>query len=277
MKRHWRLLVPVAAARARVVLDRLARPGLAGRPRRLHRRHVGVGRRRDRAQPALGGRAGALRGTPTIKQSIPPPHPRFSLVFSAFSVGLFANAVLPGRVGELARVAVLRRRCRRHRRERRRRSIGSVFAHRMFDLFPAVTLVIWVLLTAKIPQLGDDVDRDRARPSGCCCSSPAVVLAPPAAARARRARPRSACSWSAPAQGLAIMRSPLPAATAADVPVRRLDLPALRGLGGDGGVPHPPAARGGRARARADQRRDDLPALARATSASCRSPSRCRS
>ena len=45
-----------------------------------------------------------------IKQSIEPPHPRFPLVFSAFSVGLFANAVLPGRVGELARVAVLRRR-----------------------------------------------------------------------------------------------------------------------------------------------------------------------
>ena len=41
-----------------------------------------------------------------IKQSIARPHPRFPLVFSAFSVGLFANAVLPGRVGELARVAV---------------------------------------------------------------------------------------------------------------------------------------------------------------------------
>jgi uncharacterized membrane protein YbhN (UPF0104 family) len=45
-----------------------------------------------------------------IKQSIEPPRPAFRLVFSAFSVGLFANAVLPGRVGELARVAVLRRR-----------------------------------------------------------------------------------------------------------------------------------------------------------------------
>jgi uncharacterized membrane protein YbhN (UPF0104 family) len=29
--------------------------------------------------------------------------------------------------------------------------VGSVFAHRMFDLFPALTLVIWVLFTAKIP------------------------------------------------------------------------------------------------------------------------------
>ncbi len=45
-----------------------------------------------------------------IRQSLEPPHPRFPLVFSAFSVGLFANAVLPGRVGEVARAAVLRRR-----------------------------------------------------------------------------------------------------------------------------------------------------------------------
>ena len=86
-----------------------------------------------------------------IKQSIAPPHPRFPIVFSAFSVGLFANAVLPGRVGELARVAVLRRRLQRGRGTTAT-LIGSVFAHRMFDLFPAATLVVWVLLAAKIPR-----------------------------------------------------------------------------------------------------------------------------
>ncbi len=85
-----------------------------------------------------------------IKQSIAPPHPRFPLVFSAFSVGLFANAVLPGRVGELARVAVLRRRLT-GRKGTTATLIGSVFAHRMFDLFPAAALVTWVLLTAKLP------------------------------------------------------------------------------------------------------------------------------
>ena len=42
-----------------------------------------------------------------IKQSLEPPRPTYPLVFSAFCVGLFANAVLPGRVGELARAAVL--------------------------------------------------------------------------------------------------------------------------------------------------------------------------
>jgi uncharacterized protein (TIRG00374 family) len=86
----------------------------------------------------------------TIKQSIAKPHPAFPLVFSAFSVGLFANAVLPGRVGELARVAVLRRRLT-GRSGTTATLVGSVFAHRMFDIFPALTLVIWVLFSAKIP------------------------------------------------------------------------------------------------------------------------------
>ena len=86
-----------------------------------------------------------------IAQSIEPPHPRFPLVFSAFSVGLFANAVLPGRVGELARVAVLRRRLT-GRKGTTATLVGSVFAHRIFDLFPAVALVTWVLLAAKIPS-----------------------------------------------------------------------------------------------------------------------------
>ena len=46
----------------------------------------------------------------TIRQAMPAPHPRYRYVFSAFAVGLLGNAVLPGRIGELARVAVLRRR-----------------------------------------------------------------------------------------------------------------------------------------------------------------------
>ena len=81
--------------------------------------------------------ARALAWDTMIKQSLDPPSPRFPLVFSAFSVGLFANAVLPGRVGELARVAVLRRRLP-GRRGATATLIGSVFAHRMFDLFPAI-------------------------------------------------------------------------------------------------------------------------------------------
>jgi uncharacterized membrane protein YbhN (UPF0104 family) len=86
-----------------------------------------------------------------IEQSMEPPHPRYALVFSAFCVGLFANAVLPGRVGELARAAVLRRRLP-GRKGVTATLIGSVFAHRMFDLFPTITLVVWVLFAADIPS-----------------------------------------------------------------------------------------------------------------------------
>jgi uncharacterized protein (TIRG00374 family) len=148
-----------------------------------------------------------------IKQSIEPPRPAFRLVFSAFSVGLFANAVLPGRVGELARVAVLRRRIT-GRRGATATLVGSVFAHRMFDLFPAVTLVIWVLLTAKIP--------------GWALTSIALVLAVGVTlfvitlVLARRAQ-RDALEGLGPLRtllvrarlGLAVMRTPAAAATAA--------------------------------------------------------------
>jgi uncharacterized membrane protein YbhN (UPF0104 family) len=86
-----------------------------------------------------------------IKQAIPEPHPSFPLVFSAFSVGLFANAVLPGRIGELARVAVLNRKLG-SRPGQWAALLGTVFAHRLFDLIPSLLLVIYVLLTAKVPQ-----------------------------------------------------------------------------------------------------------------------------
>jgi uncharacterized membrane protein YbhN (UPF0104 family) len=89
-----------------------------------------------------------------------------------------------------------------------------VFAHRMFDLFPAVTLVIWVLLTAKIP--------------GWALTSIAIVLAVgvglfiTALLLARRAN-RDALEGLGPLRtllirgrlGLAVMRSPTAAATAA--------------------------------------------------------------
>ena len=87
----------------------------------------------------------------TIDQALPEPHPSFGHVFSAFGIGLLGNAVLPARAGELARVAVLRR----HLPQGRGTSatlLGTVFAHRLFDLFPVAFLVTWVLLTAKIPH-----------------------------------------------------------------------------------------------------------------------------
>jgi uncharacterized membrane protein YbhN (UPF0104 family) len=93
----------------------------------------------------------ALAWKIVIDQALRPPHPRFQLVFSAFSVGLFANAVLPGRIGELARVAVLTRKMP-GRRGAWPALIGSVFAHRLFDLIPSLILVTYALLTAKVPH-----------------------------------------------------------------------------------------------------------------------------
>jgi uncharacterized membrane protein YbhN (UPF0104 family) len=86
-----------------------------------------------------------------ITQAMPEPHPGFPLVFSAFSVGLFANAVLPGRIGELARVAVLTRKLP-GRSGAWAALIGTVFAHRLFDLVPSLLLVVYVLITAKVPH-----------------------------------------------------------------------------------------------------------------------------
>ena len=159
--------------------------------------------------------ARALCWETTIMQSIPKPHPKFRLIFSAFSVGLFANAVLPGRVGELARVAVLRRRLPGHPKGTTATLIGSVFAHRMFDLFPAVTLVIWVLFAAKIPAWA--------------ITAIAIVLVVGVLLflgawgsakiqhrdAARRARHRPADAHRGRARALRVMRAPVPALSAA--------------------------------------------------------------
>ena len=94
----------------------------------------------------------AFAWSTVIEEAMPPPLPPFRRVFSAFSVGLFANAVLPGRIGELARVAVLSRRIRGRRGQAWATLAGTVFAHRVFDLFPALLLIAYVLATAKIPH-----------------------------------------------------------------------------------------------------------------------------
>ena len=92
----------------------------------------------------------ALAWTTVIRMAMPAPHPKPLLVFSAFSVGLFANAVLPGRIGELARVAVLAKKMP-ERKGAWATLVGTVFAHRVFDIVPVVLLVLYVVATASIP------------------------------------------------------------------------------------------------------------------------------
>jgi Lysylphosphatidylglycerol synthase TM region len=91
-----------------------------------------------------------------LRQAVREPHRRLPDVFSAFFVGIFANGVLPGRVGEVARVGVLVR----HMPDRERPGLwpallGSVLAHRILEVFPSIGLILWVLAAAKIPGLGD--------------------------------------------------------------------------------------------------------------------------
>jgi len=145
----------------------------------------------------------------TIDQALDPPRPRFDRVFAGFSIGLLANAVLPGRIGELARVAVLRRHLP-HGRGTSGALVGTVFAHRLFDLFPALLLVAYVLSTAKIPGW--------AVTSLVLVSAIGVLLFTAAVIGARR-RHRPALESARPVrrllamarQGLSVLRSPLPA------------------------------------------------------------------
>jgi len=95
--------------------------------------------------------ARALAWKTVIDQAIEPPRPGYRAVISAFSVGLFANAVLPGRIGEVARVAVLTRRFGK-RKGVWATLLGTVFAHRVFDLFPVLGLIVFVFMTARLPQ-----------------------------------------------------------------------------------------------------------------------------
>ena len=148
----------------------------------------------------------------TIDQALDPPHPRFNHIFSGFAIGLLANAILPGRIGELARVAVLRR----HLPQGRGTTgllVGTVFAHRLFDIFPALLLVAYVIATAKIPHW--------AVTSLVLVSTIAGLLFTAAVISARR-RHRPTLEGARPVrrvlamarQGLSVLRSPLPAAAA---------------------------------------------------------------
>jgi uncharacterized protein (TIRG00374 family) len=149
----------------------------------------------------------------TIIQALDPPDPPYNRVFSAFAIGLLGNAALPGRIGELARVAVLRRRLTQHGRGTSVALVGTVFAHRLFDVVPALLLVVYVLSTAKIPGW--------AVTSLVVVSAVGVVLftlAIMSARRGHRARvdqPNVVLRLLGMArQGLSVMKTPGPAAGA---------------------------------------------------------------
>ncbi len=149
----------------------------------------------------------------TIVQALDPPDPPYNRVFSAFAIGLLGNAALPGRIGELARVAVLRRNLPEHGEGTSAALVGTVFAHRLFDVIPALLLVGYVLMTARIPTW--------AVTSLAVVSIVGVTLFTLAVLSARRgdragldnAKPLRRLLGMA-RQGLSVMRAPAPAAGA---------------------------------------------------------------
>jgi uncharacterized membrane protein YbhN (UPF0104 family) len=151
-----------------------------------------------------------------LNEALPPPHAKHRHVFSAFSVGLLCNAVLPGRVGEVARVAVLARHVP-HGRTTWASIFGSCVTHRLFDIPPTIGLVIWVLVAARIP--------DWALPGVevvLGVSAALVLLAAFLAHRQRRLGMRSIDGlgrlrrlWHMALQGLRVLHSPGPAIGAA--------------------------------------------------------------
>lgn len=96
--------------------------------------------------------AGSLAWDTVVKQAMPPPHPRYRHVLSAFAVGLLGNVVLPGRAGEVARVAVLARRFTGPVTAVWAMLFGTVVAFRLLDLLPSLALIGYVLVAAPIPH-----------------------------------------------------------------------------------------------------------------------------
>jgi uncharacterized protein (TIRG00374 family) len=157
--------------------------------------------------------ARALAWTTVIRSAMKPPHPGPPLVFSAFSVGLFANAVLPGRIGELARVAVLTRKMP-DRKGAWATLVGTVFAHRVFDVVPVVLLVLYVVATANVPT-----SVSASLIAAICLGIALFAFAFISARRPQeivalegRSRPRRLIAMAR--QGLGVMRSPVGAAGA---------------------------------------------------------------
>jgi uncharacterized membrane protein YbhN (UPF0104 family) len=156
--------------------------------------------------------AGSLAWDTVVKQAMPSPHPRYRHVLSAFSIGLLGNVVLPGRAGEVARIAVLARRLR-GRTGSWATLLGTVVAYRLLDVLPSLALIVYVLVSAPIPHW--------AFRSLVLIAALGVALLAVGFASARRherplfeARGRFRRLATMAREGLGILRAPLPAATA---------------------------------------------------------------
>ena len=144
-----------------------------------------------------------------LDQALPAPCPRWRTVFSAFSVGLLANVAAPGRIGELARVPVLTRHMPR-RRGSWATIVGTIFAHRLFDVAAAVPLVVFVVFTARLPDWAARV-LAIAFGVGIGLAVAGLLLARRRRTPLREEPGRVRRLLAMARQGLAVLRSPVPA------------------------------------------------------------------
>ncbi|HUP33245.1 MAG TPA: lysylphosphatidylglycerol synthase domain-containing protein [Gaiellaceae bacterium] len=84
-----------------------------------------------------------------LRRAVPDPPPPRRRIATAFSIAVLANALLPGRAGEVARVVVVSRYVRR--RGGWATIAGSMAAHRALDAVPFAALVAFVLASLAVP------------------------------------------------------------------------------------------------------------------------------
>jgi uncharacterized protein (TIRG00374 family) len=91
-----------------------------------------------------------------VNPAVPRPAPGMWDVMSAYCVGLLANSLLPARAGELVRTTLLWRRLPAGR-QAWPPVLVSALVHRLLDVVPAGLLVMYVVLTARIPAWAVEV------------------------------------------------------------------------------------------------------------------------
>jgi len=155
-------------------------------------------------------RAGAWR---IVLGVVVVPPPGYRVALSAYGVGLLGNTVIPGRVGEVARVLTLSRHLGRARRAWPLVA-GTVLAQRMLDGLGFLALVGYVLVASRIPDWAFSATL-AVLGVGIASLVAGIVLArrPGDLPLAGLGRLRS--SWARVRQGLGVLRAPGPALRAA--------------------------------------------------------------
>ena len=191
---------------------------------------LGVGGRGDRAQPALGRRARVR-----VAHRDQAGDRRRRTRASARLLGLLRRPVRERGAARTDRRARARRGAdaedaARRQRHLGRRSSARSFAHRLFDLFPALGLVVWVLLDRRRSRTGRSTSLDRGRGIGFALLAFAFATARGTAAADQDGLGRDAAAGGDGAGTGSASCTGRRRRGGRVLPVPRLDLPAARGL-----------------------------------------------